>query len=228
MPPPEDAFGAEQYLVSHTFWLANHALYGDHTHDETFAGFDRLVALSPERVATASICGFAGATAAFCGRWDEVERFQRIALGADPNLQFAFWGGQLLMYGGMVKAWKGDVDGALASFAEGRARYTGIGGRSGLPTFTASVALLVAEHGRLADARLLVASARDVLETHGERWNEPVVLIAEAVVACHASDSAVATKRLAEAVAVADRQGAHALADRARRIATDLGIVILR
>jgi hypothetical protein len=126
----------------------------------------------------------------------------------------------------MVEAWRGDVDAALVSFDEGRALYTGIGGRSGLATFLASLATLVAAAGRTDDAARLAAEARAELETYGERWNEPVVLVGEGAVAAASGEPAVAAARLAESRDVARAQGSMALAQRAEQEAARLGIAL--
>jgi hypothetical protein len=157
------------------------------------------------------------------GDWKKVDRYARIGIDADAGGQFAFWDGQFLMQRGIVQAWEGDAEGALASFTEGKARYTGIGGRSAMSTFEATLALHLARTGGRADAVARVEAARAELETYNERWNEPVVLIAEAVVAAAGGDQERATERLARAAEVATGQGAHTLAARARAVAADLG-----
>jgi hypothetical protein len=218
-PPPTDDFGMERLLVSNTFWIWNHAVAGDLSVEETFTRFDALIAAMPDRFAVASICGFAGTNAVTHACWDEVDRYARIGFEADAGAQFGFWVGQFLMHRGIVEAWRGKVDEGLASFAEGKARYVGIGGRSALATFEASLALHVAAHGRLDDAARLVRSARDELETYDERWNEPIVLLAEATVAAAEGDDEGAAELFALAADVATSQGAHALARRAETAA---------
>ena len=216
-PPPSDPFAMERAMVSNTFWIWNHVAHGDLSAKDAFARFDALIAAMPDRFAVASICGFAATTAITLGAWDEVDRFARIGTEADAGSQFAFWDGQFLMQRGIVHAWRGEVDEGMALFAQGKARYTGIGGRSALSTFEATLAIHVARQGRVDDARRLVASARTELETYSERWNEPIVLMAEAAVAMAAGDAAGAAATLAPAVEVATAQGAHGIADRARR-----------
>ena len=75
----------------------------------------------------------------------------------------------------------------------------------------------VAGHGRIDDARRLAAAARGELDTFGERWNEPMVLMGEAAVALAAGDAPGAAAALARAAEVATFQGAHGIANRARR-----------
>jgi hypothetical protein len=104
----------------------------------------------------------------------------------------------------------------MVTFAEGKARYTGIGGRSALSTFEATLALHVAAHGRVDDARRLAGAARGELEKYGERWNEPIVLMGEAAVALAEGDAAGAAAAMERAAEVATAQGAHGIAARAR------------
>ncbi|MGH9263840.1 MAG: BTAD domain-containing putative transcriptional regulator [Acidimicrobiales bacterium] len=222
--PPADPFAFERNLVSNTFWIWHHALRGDIGPADAWARFDALIEEIPDRFAVASICGFAATTAVTLAQWDQVDRYAAIGMEADPGGQFTFWGGQFLMQRGIVQAWQGRVDEALATFAEGKARYTGIGGRSAVSTFEATVGLLTALAGRLDDGRDLVEAARDELETYGERWNEPIVLLAEGICAATAGDREAAGDRFGQAVEVAGRQGTHTLAERAAAVAADLGV----
>lgn len=216
-PPPPEPFGMERQLVSNTFWIWNHAAHGDLPAGEAFARFDALITAIPDRFAVASICGFAATTAVALGAWREVDRFARIGTEADAGAQFAFWDGQFLMHRGIVEAWQGDIDRGMATFAGGKARYTGIGARSGLSTFEASMAIHVAAAGRVDDATRLITNARAELEAYNERWNEPMVLMGEAAVARAAGAGDEADELLACAADAATAQGAHAFADRARR-----------
>jgi len=220
--PPADAFAMERRLVTNTFWIFNHAAAGDLSAAEAFAHLDALIDAMPDRFAVASICGFAATTAVTLARWDDAERYAGIGIEADVGGNFVFWVGQFLMQRGIVQAWRGQVDEGIAGFAEGKARYTAVGGRSALATFEASLAIHVAAAGRVDDATHLVRSARDELEAYSERWNEPIVGLAEACVAAAAGDTEDAEKLLARAADVATGQGAHALAERARTAALEL------
>ena len=212
--------------MTNTFWVWNHAAHGDLSPEDAFARLDAMIEASPDRFAVASICGFGATTAITLGRWDEVEHFVEIGNTADASSQFAFWAGQFLMQRGIVQARRGHVDEGIALFEEGKARYTGVGGRSGMSTFEATLALNVAEQGRVDDAARLVGNARTELDTYGERWNEPVVLLAEAVVAAARGDRDGAGACLARAADVATGQGAHTVAARAAAVAADLGLEI--
>lgn len=158
------------------------------------------------------------------GRWDLLEHFQRKAVEADPHSDFAFWGGQLLMFRAMSAAVAGELERAVELFDAGHERYTGIGGHSGLATFQATFALLLAEAGRVDLGERYIVDAWDELHDRGERWNEVTIHIGDAVVAHAGGDAERAAEQLGLAVEVAERQGALALRDRARRVAADLGL----
>ncbi|HVL05264.1 MAG TPA: BTAD domain-containing putative transcriptional regulator [Acidimicrobiales bacterium] len=213
--PPADSFAMERALVSNTFWIWHHVVVGDLTPEEGFARFDDLIAAMPDRFAVASICGFAATMAVTVGRWDETDHYATIGIEAGAGGQFAFWDGQFLMQRGIVLAGRGQVDEGVASFAEGEARYTSIGGRSALSTFRASLALQLVEQGRTEEAGRWAQAARDELDTYDERWNEPIVLMAEAAVAGAGGDAGEAAELYGCAADAATLQGSHALARRA-------------
>lgn len=222
LPPPDDAFEQEHRLVAHAFGLFSHAAHGDLSPEEALAGFDFLLAVLPP-VAVPAVCGFAGAVASVHARWDALDRFTRHALDLDPGAQFAFFGGQLLMFQGLVSASRGQADDGIASFTEGRARYRAVGGRSGTATYQALLAELLAKAGRIPDAAELVAGARRLTDEAREGWNEVTVCIAEGVVADATGDPTRAVERLRAAHRVAELQGAHALGRRAEAVAAELG-----
>ena len=209
----------ERALVSNTFWIWHHIVIGDLTPEEGFSHFDDLIAAMPDRFAVASICGFAATMAVTMGRWDQTDRFAGIGIEAGAGGQFAFWDGQFLMHRGIVLAGRGRVDEAIASFIEGDDRYTGIGGRSAVATFRASLALQLVGQGRTDDAARWAGAARAELDTYNERWNEPIVLMAEAAVAGARGDADEAAELYACAADAATLQGSYALAERARALA---------
>jgi DNA-binding SARP family transcriptional activator len=217
-PPPADPFAMERTLVSNTFWIWHHIVVGDLTPEEGFARFDDLIAAMPDRFAVASICGFAATMAVTMGRWEETDHYAGIGIEAGAGGQFAFWDGQFLMHRGIVLAGKGQAEEAITSFAEGERRYTGIGGRSALSTFRASLALQLATQGRTDDAERWARAARAELDAYNERWNEPVVLMAEAAVAGARGNAEEADELYACAADAATLQGSHALARRARAL----------
>jgi DNA-binding SARP family transcriptional activator len=214
--PPADPFAMERALVSNTFWIWHHVVVGDLSPDEGFARFDDLIAAMPDRFAVASICGFAATMAVTVGRWDETDRYAAIGIEAGAGGQFAFWDGQFLMHRGIVLAGRGQVEEGIASFVEGDRRYTGIGGRSAVATFRASLALQLVGQGRTGEAERWAGAARAELDTYNERWNEPIVLMAEAAVASALGDAEEAAELYACAADAATLQGAHRLAERAR------------
>lgn len=223
LPPPDDAFEQEHRLVAHAFGLFSHAAHGDMTPEEALAGFDFLLAVLPP-VAAPAVCGFAGAVASVHTRWDDLDRFTRHALEMDPGAQFAFFGGQLLMFQALVSASRGETDAALAGFTEGRTRFRAVGGRSGTTTYQALLGELLARAGHVAEAAELVTGARRQNDETGEGWNEVTVSIAEGVVAHVGGDVGRAEERLRAAVTTAQEQGAHALGRRAQAVAAELGI----
>jgi DNA-binding SARP family transcriptional activator len=218
LPPVFDGFEGEKRLVNRTFWLWMHGVAGDLAAADVFRQFDEMIQVMPDRFAVASICGFAATAAIALGAWKDVDRYVRISVEADPSSQFAFWGGQVLMQRAVVLAWGGLIDESIASFTEGKERYTSIGARSALASFEASLAMHLAIHGRVDDARRAAAGARAELETFDERWNESIVLMAEGAVARAAGDEDTARERFELAIAVADEQGAFALARRATEL----------
>jgi DNA-binding SARP family transcriptional activator len=224
IPMPEEGFGAEQRMVAQTFRLLNHALRGDVEAGEVYRGFDQLIAAMPDRFGVASICGFASTTAIALGDWDQVGKFAAISDQADRGSQFAFWRGQTLMQRGIGAVWAGSVDEGVADFEAGRGQYTAIGGRSALSTFEASLGMGLIELGRLDDGARHVAEARAEIDATEERWNEPIVALAEARLAHALGDVERAAERLAASAAVARDQGADRLAARADAAAEALGL----
>ncbi len=217
--PPADAFAMERTLVSNTFWIWHHIVIGDLTPEEGFSRFDDLITAMPDRFAVASICGFAATMAVTIGRWEETDRYAGIGIEAGAGGQFVFWYAQFLMHRGIVLAGRGQVEEAIASFVEGEGRYTGIGGRSALSTFRASLALQLVAQGRTDDAERWARAARAELDAYNERWNEPIVLMAEAAVAGARGDAEEAAELYACAADAASLQGSHALARRALELA---------
>jgi DNA-binding SARP family transcriptional activator len=221
--PPTDPFAMERAMVANTFWIWCHTVHGDFSPEEALARYDELIAAMPDRFAMASICGFAATTALTMGRWDETDRYAGIGIEAGAGGQFAFWDGMFLMHRGVVLAGRGQVEEAAASFAEGQSRYTGIGARSAVASFLASFALQLVDQGRVEDAGPWARAARAELDTYNERWNEPIVLMAEAAVAGAGGSAEEAAELFACAADAATLQGSHALAARALELAARTG-----
>lgn len=223
-PPPKDAFDAEMRVLSQCFWIWTRSVSGRISANETFSAFDDLLLLMPDKFAVVTVSGVAGVLAIALGDWEATDHYLAMSGDADQTSQFAFWAGLTLMRRGVHCAQRGDLEEAVATFAQGRALYTGIGARPGIPTLEASVALHLARHGRVSEAQSLVESARAELEAYAEAWNEPVVLIAEAVVAQASGHSQLAAERLDRAVKTAADQGALAFVDRAVWVAAELRV----
>ena len=215
--PPTDAFALERLLVTTCFWLFNHVVHGDLPVEEGFARFDRMISDTPDRFVVSSVCGFAATTALSIGAWEDAERYTEINVEVDPQAQFAFWSGQVLMHRGVTLAWKGDLDEAQVRFDQGRELYVSVGGRSGLTMFQAAMAHQLALGGRRDEARTALAAARQEMETYGERWGEANLLVGEAVLARVGNDEERAQERFAAAVAVAEAQQAGRLVELAVR-----------
>lgn len=221
--PPQDAFDAESRLVVRTFSLLNHALHGDRSFPEVAAGFDEMIETAPP-LALPPICGFALTTSLVLGEWEHLERYLRLALQADPSRQFGFWGGQALMFKGAMSARRGDVEAGVSLFVEGRDRYRSVGAQSGLPSFEAVMGQELATRSHISEASELVTSARTRLRRTNERWNAPVVALAEAVVFGAQGKRSAAAERASHAVESAEAMGAGGMARHARTVSRELGI----
>jgi len=207
----------EQRMLGTTFVLLLRAIVGAAEPDRIHADFEDLVAAQNDRFATASVLGFM-ATAAMVGDdWATVDSASRRLLAIDPGNEFGFWHGQALLEQAIALAWRGEADDAIAMFEDGRAAYTAVQARSALASYSASVARHLASHGRVEDAARIAEDAREELTRYEERWNEPIVLLAEAAVAVGRGDAVDAAERRARAIAVAVEQGSHGVAARARR-----------
>jgi hypothetical protein len=91
--------------------------------------------------------------------------------------------------------------------------------------FQASRATGLAAAGRLDEAARTVTEARREVEVHGERFGEPLVIEADARVRlARGDDPAVSRALLRDAVELATRQGAHAVARRVATAAAGLGL----
>jgi DNA-binding SARP family transcriptional activator len=224
-PPPTSSLERDQPYLADAFRLFCHAARGDMTPEEALADFDDLLAALP---ATADsrhqpLYALACRVAANHTRWDALGDLISRALDLDAA-QFAFFGGQVLLYRALVEARRGDLDAALVTFADGRARFRSFGGRTGLAACQALLAEELARAGRVGDAEQLAAGARQEIVDTDELINEVPVRIAEAVVAHASGHTQRAAEHLAEAEATGRRQGAHALAERARATAAELGV----
>jgi tetratricopeptide (TPR) repeat protein len=223
-PPPADAFEGEYRVIAHAFSLYSRAAAGSISPEEALGGFAMLLSVVPP-AAVPAVCAFAGAVAACHRRWEDLDRLVRRALDADPSAQFAFFGGQLLMQRAVVLAAAGELDAAVATFADGRSRYRAVGGRATTATYQALLGELLARAGRGSEAVELVSGARRHFDDVGGGSDEVTLLVAEGVIAALAGDQGRSRQRLAAAVEVGDRNGAHALARRAEQVAAELSVL---
>jgi hypothetical protein len=209
------------------FRLYCYAARGEMTPAEALASYDEHLATLPARAIDGRhqvLYALACRVAAVHARWSDLGRLIGLALEIDPSSQFAFFGGQMLLYRSLLEATSGDLDAALVTCAEGTARYRAVGGRTGTATCHASLAEHLATAGRVIDAgRLAVAARTETVET-GERVNEVPVRIAEAVVAHASGDRRLARDHFTAAVVTGEQQGAHGLARRAQAVAAELSV----
>jgi hypothetical protein len=225
LPPPDDAFEQEHRLVAHAFGLFSHAAHGSMSPEEALGGIDFLLAVVPP-VAVPAVCAFGGAVASVHARWDALDELVRRALEFDPAAQFAFFGGQLMMFEALVVASRGDIDVGLETFTEARTRYRAVGGRVGTGSYQALLGELAARGGRVKEAAELVAGARMQNDETGEGWNDVTICTAEAVVAHAVGDATRASDRMSAGIARGQQQQAHGLIRRAESVAAELGIAI--
>jgi DNA-binding SARP family transcriptional activator len=219
---PSLEFAGERTLLVQLFRAQMRALAGDVA--PSVAAMHRLLDLTADSFVLTEVAGFAAVLGEAVDDLGLAERAGLTLLAVDPNGDFSYYGGHALMGLAAAMARRGEVDEGRRLFTEARARYLAVGGGAALPTHDASWAVAAAGAGCLDEAESAIATARETLERLGERWNEPVVLRAEAVVAAARGDREAAAARLAEAVAVATAQGAHGLARLAERVAADLGV----
>jgi DNA-binding SARP family transcriptional activator len=219
MPTAEVLFGivAEQRLLTEVFHTAVLDKVGEL--DEPREAFAALIRSQEDRFGRAMVAGFQGSSAGLIGDLHRSGEAARAGLEADPDVAFSFWGSQNQMHVAAADLAGGrDPDAAVALFEEGCARYARAGTRTGLGLFFASMALGLAGQGDHDRAAEYLARAQDELRTYGERWPEPVILLAEAdLLARTDGDPADVAALFTRAEALATEQGAHAVA---RRIAT--------
>lgn len=214
---------AEQKLLTEVFSVHVHDLAGDL--DEVGLAYEPLVRTQDDRFARAMVAGFESAAATAVGDMPRVIRASRAGLAADPDVAFGFWGTMNQMYAaGATLIEGGDPDVAVALFEEGHARFQRAGTRTALGSFYATMAIGLTRAGDLDRARDFLTRAQDELATRGERWPEPVILLAEAEVrSAEGAAPAVVRDLLERARDVATEQGTHAMARRMERALGELG-----
>jgi len=152
------------------------------------------------------------------------ERAARRGLAADPEGMFAFWGMAGRCYLGATLALQGNLDEGLPLLDEAWSRYTAMGLRTNGVTLLASRAQALAQAGRLEEATGALDDGRRELETYKERYAEPTLLLADAILRhARGDEPAEVAKVLADAAGAAGAQGGHAMAARVRATAERLG-----
>ena len=170
---------------------------------------------------------FAASGALSTGDLPRAERAARRGLAADPEGMFAFWGMAGRCYLGATLALQGNLEEGLPMLDEAWGRYTAMGLRTNGVTLLASRAQALAQAGRLEEAAASLEDARQELETYNERYAEPTLLLADAVLRhARGEDAADVAKVLSEAAALAGAQGGHAIVARIRATADRLGYAL--
>jgi hypothetical protein len=219
-------FDLDQLRLALPFSVYLHDLLGDV--DDVEARFDDLVRRLPgDRYWELAVMNFAASGALSTGDLPRAERAARRGLAADPEGMFAFWGMAGRCYLGATLALQGAVDEGLALLDEAWGRYTAMGLRTNGVTVLASRAMALAQAGRLDEATRSLADASGELASYQERYAEPTVLLADAVLRhARGDDAAEVVKVLAEAAGVATSQGGLRVAARVRATAERLGYVL--
>jgi DNA-binding SARP family transcriptional activator len=213
-------FNLDQLRLSFPFATYIHDLRGDL--DDPEAAYDDVVRAIPgDRYWELAVMNFAASGALSTGDLPRAERAARRGLAADPEGMFAFWGWAGRCYLGAALSLQGDLDNGLPLLDDAWANYTAMGLRTNGVTLLASRAQALAEAGRLEEARTSLAAARHELDTYQERYAEPTLLLAEAVMRHALGDDAGPV--FARAAALAEAQGGDNMAARVRTTAGRLG-----
>jgi tetratricopeptide (TPR) repeat protein len=214
---------AEQRMLTELFSVFVHDLAGDL--DEVGLAYERLVQSQDDRVALAMVAGLETAAAMVVGDMPRAIRASGDGLAADPDDAFGFSGTLNQMYAASAAlAGGGDPDAAIAMFEEGHVRYQRSRNRTGLGSAYATMAIELTRAGALDRAKGYLTRAQDELRTRGERWPEPVILLAEAELQSAEGGSVPVIRELLErARDVAAQQGSHAIARRMERALHALG-----
>jgi tetratricopeptide (TPR) repeat protein len=219
-------FDLDQLRLSLPFSVYLHDLLGDL--DDPEARYDELVRRLPgDRYWELAVMNFAASGALSTGDLSRSVRAARRGLAADPESMFAFWGMAGRCYLGAALALQGNLEEGLPLLDEAWARYTAMGLRTNGVTLLASRAMAVTQAGRLDEAAATLEQAQRELDTYQERYAEPTLLLAVAML-LHArgADEAEVTKALTEALDLATAQGGMGVAARIRADAERLGVLI--
>jgi hypothetical protein len=212
----------DELLLPQAFAVFMHDLRGlPGAEDE----YDLLTRREPDRFTTAMVMWFACAGALAAGDGRRAERAARRGITADPDATFLFWGTSLQAYLGAALVLAGDLDEGLPVLDAGLARYLAVGVRTNSVVFFATRTAGLAAAGRGDEAAEALAATERELATYGERYAEPLVAEARALVAhARGDDPAAVAAVLADARDLAERQGAHAIGRRLAATAARLGV----
>ena len=214
----------EVLLLPHPFSLYLHVLTGAEDARSGEAAFEVLAAAAPDRYAVSLVEMFAAAGALATGEPEWAERAARRGIEADPESTFSFWGRGLHAYLAVALVDQGRLDEGLEHIEVAIDRFIDVGGRTGVGLYRAILAGGLAAAGRLAEAEPALRAARRELDLYDERFAEPLVLEAEARVRHARGDDPEAVAGVfAEAIALAEGQGAHGIAGRLRRSVDEIG-----
>lgn len=121
---------------------------------------------------------------------------------------FALMAGGGRFFRGAALLHQGEAEAGLPLMREGAAGWWGTGARNYRAHGEMMMARAEAALGRLDDARTLLLAAHEGIALTGETWAEPELRRMEALLLRQTDGEALCQQRLAEALALADRQGA--------------------
>ena len=177
-----------------------------------------LLAAGLDPFGVAVVTTFSSSGAAVAGDHVRVAEVTRPVVAADAEQLLSFWGAQARMHLGWTRIVDGDVEGGLQLVEAGLTAYSGGGLHTGGGMFLANTALALLEHGRVEQGAEWVARARTELDTYGEQWPAPLVVLAEAVLASARGQDATALFTQAERLA--EGMSAVGMARRVREVAS--------
>jgi tetratricopeptide (TPR) repeat protein len=220
-------FDLDQLRLPRPFAVYVHDLIGDwRDGSDAEARYEDLIREVPgDRYWELLVLNFAASGAIAVGDFARAERAARRGVEADPEGMSAFWSMAERGYLGAALALQGRLDEGLALLDEAWARYTEMGLRTNGVTLLASRAQALAHGGRIGAAEAALAEAEGELRATGERFTEPAVLLAEAVLR-HArrEDTREVAAVLRRAAAAAVAGGARGIERRVRSTAEQLGV----
>ena len=210
--PASPGFAADHRLHTATFRLLVHDLTGTDARD----AFEALAARQTDLYSATVVRSFSVTAAAAVG---DRARSERLTEEAAPTFYDVF----NRMGAAAVAIAGGEVEAGRRVFDEAVERYRGEAGRhSGLGLFLANVGLALLAAGHPDEAEVDVHDARSELDTYGERWPEPLVLLAEAQLAgVRGAPRDSVLRHLDVAAALATSQGAHGIGRRIRAAAAE-------